>query len=196
MTLDAVSDPLRDALTGEKKDTEVFIDDEDDDVEVVSRASSSYKEDDSARGSSSVMSGISDSEFVGTHMQNENALGFFYREHDEPTDDFDILPKRTTPALHSVPDDVSDVPSDERFGNYRAEQDLTGFARAENIQGEMDEITSTMDSEYHSIVAPSDVSGEESPESMEAWARERRRIKRNTRNRRQERKQPPLTMEV
>lgn len=198
MTLDAVSDPLRDTLTGQKKDTEVFLDDDDEEVEVVSRASSSYKEDDSARGSSSVMSGISDTDFVGTHTQNENALGFFYREHDEPNEDFDILPKRTTQAqaMHSVPDDVSDVPSDERFGNYRAEQDLAGFARAQHIQGEMDEINSTMDSEYQSIVSPSDVSGEESPESMEAWARERRRIKRNARKSREVRKQPPLTMEV
>lgn len=195
-THDAVPDPLRDSLTSEKKDTEVYMDDDDEEVEVVSRASSSYKEDDSDRGSSSVMSGISDNEFVGTHAQNENALGFFYREHDEPNEDFDILPIRTPQPVHSIPDDLSDVPSDERYGNYKAEQDLSGFARAQNIASEMDEINSSMESEYQSIVSPSVVSGEESPESMEAWARERRRIKRVARNRRQERKQPPLTMEV
>ncbi len=196
ITLDAVSDPLRNSLTGEKTDTDVFMDDDDEEVEVVSRASSSYKEDDSLRGSSSVMSGISDNENVEAVPQNTGALGFFYREQDEQFEDFDVLPQHATDKIKPAPDDFSDVPSDERHSNIKEEQDLTGFAMSKAFQQELNGLTAILGNDPNSNFGASDGTWEESPEMLEAWVRERRRIKRQSRNRREERKQPPLTMEI
>lgn len=205
-TLDMVSNPLRDSLTGLEKETEVFMDDDDDEIEVISRASedypSSYKEDDSIRDGS-VLSEMSDGGFVdhvyGSPGRTDGALGYFYREQDEEfEEDFDVLPPRATTRTtgHNLQDDISDVPSDERNNDPKADQDLTGFSKLKALHYELDGITGTRTPDYRGDASPQEGIWEDNPEMMEAWIRERRRIKRQARSRRAERKQPPLTMEI
>ena len=85
-------------------------------------------------------------------------------------------------------DDVSDVPSDEKSMNRSTEQDLGGFLNAGSIKKALDEFTGTRSQEPPpTLVPPPDGSWEENPEMMEAWIRERRRIKQQARSRLQDR---------
>ena len=204
LTLEKVSDPLRDSMTGADKDTEVFVDDDEDGVEVVSRTSeecpSSYKEDDSVR-SGSVMSGLSSADGDAAFASpgpTKGALGYFYRELEEEfQEDFYVTPQRNTVRTSHALDDLSDVPSDERHDNRKSEQDLSGFSKIQTLEKELDGITGLRSPDGRpSVVTPPEGFWEENSEMVEAMVRERRRIKRQSRNRRKERKQPPLSMEI
>ena len=95
------------------------------------------------------------------------------------------VPARTYSPL--IFDDVSDVPSDEKSMNRSTEQDLGGFLNANSLKSALDGITGTRSLEPQPILMPPDGSWEENPEMMEAWLRERRRIKQQARSRLQDR---------
>jgi hypothetical protein len=96
------------------------------------------------------------------------------------------MSRRSQGRGDAPPDDISDVPSDERSYNRASEQDLNGFAKARTLQNDLDGITGTRSLESRSTVAPPNSSWEDNPEMMEAWRRERRRIKEQARTKRED----------
>ena len=223
VTLDEVSNPLRNSETGAEVEQDLFLDDDNNDTD--EDFYSSHKEDDdsllggSLGGSaeSATYTETSDSEVYNagpTIDDKYGALGYFRRESDDEDalDDYSngMIPQVTPNSAPSrAQDTFSDAPSDERTDT---EQNLSGF-HVPGIQKGSDRYTSnslsspdrpflphtTMSSpEYRQQphVIPNNASWEDDPELVEHFLRERRRIKRAARKQRAERKQPPVTMEV
>lgn len=170
-------------------------------IEAVSEYSeecaSSYKEEDSGVDSS-VLSYISSDMDpyngldTGPGFTN-GALGYFHREQEE--DVYDLLPRM---AQSREVDYASDAPSDERHTDRFAEQDLHGFGGSALDAGLIGFLPPEEEPPAHDVPqgVPEVGSWEENPEAIEVWVQERRRIRRQARAKREERKQPPLTMEV
>ena len=110
------------------------------------------------------------------------ALGMFQSYESSDDEDIPIIPKRPIAPL-LAPDAGSDVPSDEL--NDSMDQDLSGFPSTSAASpSKADAIRQGLDSyEYASPSTP-------------ANAKERKRMKKNTRKNREGRKQPPVHMEV
>ena len=184
-------------------DSESHIDTEDE-------IASSYKEDDSVKGGS-VMSGSVDFG-ANAALLTHGALGYFPSPDDDYSESDDAMLPKLTPANDtSYIDSSSDVPYDERNHLSRSrEQNLSGFNLLPNFEKASDEVTEPMTSPEKSFVSsgnpdfsPSTMPFSPSPENSfddenaaEDLRRERRRIKRASRKQREERKQPPVTMEV
>lgn len=206
--LGAVSNPLYDPKMGEEVDS-VFVDDDEDEVEVISHASASYR-----GGGGSMISAASNSVLNGgmptRSRDNDDSVNRLYGGPDlKPNRSYGSSSSRgrvvAPPApdfshnQFAHPDDVSDVPSDERNNNPSIEQDLNGFTKiANNIQNGLGGIADTRNSESvrSNLMPPEDGSWEDNPEMMEAWLRERRRVKRQAKNRHQDQSQSQVTMEV
>jgi hypothetical protein len=207
LTLEELSNPLRNSITGVEIEQDLFLDD--------ANTSTEDEDDESLKGSSSVMSGImslsetsgSDAEgmYVSQTSQPHGALGYFSRDEEEDAylEIYDVLPQITPEKSCSLADNLSDAPSDER--NDSVQQDLSGFGSSEAIQKGLDHYTtperyadnnSSSSPNFQPHIIPSGSWDEEDPEVIEHFLRERRRIKRAARKNRAERKQPPVTMEV
>jgi hypothetical protein len=171
--LDALSNPQHD---GDEIDS-VFVDDDDEEIEVISQSSGQH-----SGGRGSVMSAASRSylqyQYAGENHEVAQRADLPLRNSVGPT-----APQR----IYAPPDDVSDVPSDERTINRTIEQDLRGFTKASSLRSALDGITGTRSPELKSTTMPQDGSWEDNPEMMEAWLRERRRVKQQARSRLQDR---------